>query len=77
MTTATRSFGPVPASDLITMVMPKARITQPVAHNQLKPQKWKNIKNRLQNYGKEINDGAAANHTEKCSDFYVTAIRKK
>ena len=31
ITTATRSFGPVPASDLITMVMPKAKITQPRA----------------------------------------------
>ena len=30
-TTETKSFGPVPASDLITIVMPKAKIKQPSA----------------------------------------------
>ena len=29
-TTATKSFGPVPASDLMTIVIPNARITQPM-----------------------------------------------
>lgn len=31
ITSATKSFGPVPASDLITIVMPNARITHPRA----------------------------------------------